>query len=278
MIEIPESLALADQLNRTVGGKKIVYVETEHTEHKFAWYEGDPQEYNEKIAGHAVGNCIGIGSMVEMEVGEYSFLAGDGTNIRYYDAGEKLPERYQMKFAFEDGSFLVCTVQMYGVMLLILRKECENPYYLAAKRKPIPGTAAFDYPYFCTLAQGLGPKTSAKAFLATEQRIPGLGNGVLQDILLESGIHPKRKLETLQEKDYRRLYDTTVRLLKEMTEAGGRDTEKNLFGGTGGYKTKLSRKNIGYCPHCGGPVTKMAYLGGSVYFCSACQPLDVSVS
>lgn|GEM_PF-2077218 len=30
-----------------------------------------------------------------------------------------------------------------------------------------------------------------KAFLATEQRIPGLGNGVLQDILWTARIHPK---------------------------------------------------------------------------------------
>lgn len=52
MIEIPESLVLAEQLNKTVNGKKIVSVETEHTEHKFAWYEGDPQKYDEKMAGH----------------------------------------------------------------------------------------------------------------------------------------------------------------------------------------------------------------------------------
>lgn len=38
-----------------------------------------------------------------------------------------------------------------------------------------------------------------KAFLAAEQRFPGIGNGVLQDILLESGIHPKRKISTLRD-------------------------------------------------------------------------------
>lgn len=274
MIEIPESLVLAEQLNKTVNGKKIVSVETEHTEHKFAWYEGDPQKYDEKMAGQVIGRCTGIGSMVEMEVGEYSFVAGDGTNIRYYDAGEKLPERYQTRIVFEDGSSLLYTVQMYGSMFLIIPQKYENPYYLAAKQKPMPGTEVFDYPYFCTLAQGLSKGTSAKAFLATEQRIPGLGNGVLQDILLESGIHPKRKILTLSDEDFMRLYDTTVRLLTEMKNTGGRNTEKTLFGEAGGYETKLSRKNIGYCPHCGGPITKMAYLGGTVYFCSTCQPLD----
>lgn len=109
MIEIPESLVLAEQLNKTIRGRQIAFVETEHTEHKFAWYTGDPQEYDEKMSSHVVGNSTGIGSMVEMEIG--------------------------------------------------------------------------------------------------------------------------------------------------------------------GYETKLSRKNIGYCPHCGSPVQKTAYLGGNVYFCPACQPL-----
>ena len=54
MIEIPESLVLAEQLNQTVRGKKIVSVETEHTEHKFAWYEGEPQAYDEKMGGQVI--------------------------------------------------------------------------------------------------------------------------------------------------------------------------------------------------------------------------------
>lgn len=43
----------------------------------------------------------------------------------------------------------------------------------------------------------LEPKLSVKAVLATEQRIPGLGNGVLQDILFNAKINPKRKIGSL---------------------------------------------------------------------------------
>ena len=42
MIEIPESLTLAQQLNETVEGREIVQAETEHTKHSFAWYYGEP--------------------------------------------------------------------------------------------------------------------------------------------------------------------------------------------------------------------------------------------
>ncbi|HKM33660.1 MAG TPA: endonuclease VIII, partial [Lachnospiraceae bacterium] len=114
---------------------------------------------------------------------------------------------------------------------------------------------------------------AAKAFLATEQRIPGLGNGVLQDILLEANLHPKRKMNTLTDAEIQNLYHIVVSVLADMTKAGGRDTEKDLFGMHGGYRTKLSRNTLGgYCPNCGGPIQKMAYMGGAVYICENCQP------
>ena len=113
---------------------------------------------------------------------------------------------------------------------------------------------------------------SAKAFLATQQRIPGLGNGVLQDILLNAKIHPKKKINTLSEEQRKELFDSLKSTLAEMTDAGGRDTEKDLFGNPGGYRTKLGKNNkLLICPNCGGGVKKEAYMGGSIYFCEQCQ-------
>lgn len=61
-----------------------------------------------------------------------------------------------------------------------------------------------------------------------------------------------------------------------MTEAGGRDTERDLFGNPGGYKTALSANTVGaYCPACGENIKKEAYLGGSIYYCEGCQEKSV---
>ena len=58
-------------------------------------------------------------------------------------------------------------------------------------------------------------------------------------------------------------------------EQGGRDTEKDLLGNAGGYRTLMSRNTLGRgCPVCGQEVVKEAYLGGTVYYCPVCQPLD----
>jgi formamidopyrimidine-DNA glycosylase len=122
-----------------------------------------------------------------------------------------------------------------------------------------------------------GPDTgslSAKALLATGQRIPGLGNGVLQDILFEAGVHPKKKLMNFTDEDRESLYEAIRTVLRHMAEQGGRDTEKDLFGNPGGYTTKLSKNTAGKpCPVCGSIIKKEAYLGGSIYICEMCQKL-----
>lgn len=85
---------------------------------------------------------------------------------------------------------------------------------------------------------------------------------------------PKRKLATLGDADAERLFRMLKSVLREMTDRGGRDTEKDLFGKPGGYAVQLSRNTCAEpCPVCGGPIVKEAYLGGTVYYCPGCQPL-----
>ncbi len=70
------------------------------------------------------------------------------------------------------------------------------------------------------------------------------------------------------------LFKSVKQTLAQMTAQGGRDTEKDIFSRSGGYKTIMSNKKLSQpCPVCGGAVVKQAYLGGNVYFCPACQPV-----
>lgn len=73
-----------------------------------------------------------------------------------------------------------------------------------------------------------------KAFLATEQRIPGLGNGVLQDILLRAGLHPKKKMGTVPESRWRQVYQALTDTLEKMTAAGAGTRRKTCSAGPAG--------------------------------------------
>ena len=74
------------------------------------------------------------------------------------------------------------------------------------------------------------------------------------------------------ETDFMVLYTSVKKILKEMCEQGGRDTEKDLFRQKGRYITQL-RKNTLFepCVKCGHEIHKVNFLGGTVYYCENCQ-------
>ena len=272
MIELPEAAVLAKQINETVAGKKIKDVVAAHSPHKLVWYFGDPQGYTDLLTGKVISGAASYGGQVEISAGKARILFSDGVNLRHYDKTEQAPDKHQLLLRLDDGSCLVGWVQMYGGISTFLEGANDNKYYLIARERPSPLSGAFSVAYFASLFDAGTAKLSLKAFLATEQRIPGLGNGVLQDILFNAKMHPKKKAGTLSTADRRVLFDSVKNTLSEMTAKGGRETEKDLRGEPGGYITRLSRNTVGHpCSICGTFIKKEAYLGGSIYYCAGCQ-------
>ncbi len=275
MLELPEAVVIAQQIGQTLAGKRIQAVQANQSPHKFAWFTGDPAEYPRHLLGKTIGAAGSHGGHVEVQAGDRTLIFS--TTMRYYPAGEKLPPKHQLWLAFEDGSSFVATVQMWGAMLCIQPGQDTGLIdYPEAIRKPSPLSLDFDRAYFETLLDQPNRadilKLSAKAFLATEQRIPGLGNGALQDILWMAHIHPKRKLADLAPGDLDAMYSAVKSGLRQMADCGGRDTERDLFGSPGGYRTVLSKNTAGTpCPACGSEIKKEAYMGGSIYYCPGCQ-------
>jgi formamidopyrimidine-DNA glycosylase len=276
MIEIPEAASLTAQIRNTFTGKKIKEVIAAQSPHKFAWYQGEPESYRGLLTGKTVTDSHPVGGMVEIEAEDVNIVLSEGAKPSFFAPGEKLPKKHQLLLQFGDGSNLCVSVQMYGGILAFTKGEGDNQYYLLAKEKPTPLMEGFSRDYFDSIfsAENIG-KLSAKAFLATEQRIPGLGNGTLQDILFNAKIHPKRKMDSISKEDTSTLFESTRNTLAEMAQMGGRDTEKDLFGEPGGYQTRCSKNTVGKpCKVCGSEITKASYMGGSIYFCPGCQPLD----
>lgn len=273
MIELPEAAVLAKQINQTLTGKRIRQAIANQSPHKFAWYHGDPALYNDRLAGKVILNAEAFGGHVEIRADDRLIVLS--TPSRYHAAGDKLPKKHQLLIMFEDGTAISCTVQMWGALACYHKdEESSIPDYLIARKKPSPLSNEFDRAYFDGLFDEHTPDLSAKQFLATEQRIPGLGNGVLQDILWTAKIHPRRKMADLSRKENTQMYRAVKSVLQKMTDQGGRDTELDLFGCPGSYRTILSKNTVGQpCPVCGTIITKQPYLGGSIYICEGCQEI-----
>lgn len=274
MLEIPESKTISVQARNTLTGKKINEVCTATKQHKLTAYCGEPVAYKKLLEGKRIEKANGHGMFVDLccESG-VNITIGDGTNMRFYTAGEQRPEKHQLLIEFEDGSFVAFTVAMYGG-IWAYKGVFDNKYHLGSLKSISPLDDAFDETYFDNILRNTSKNISMKALLATEQRIPGLGNGVLQDILFNAGLHPKRKKSTLNDYKEEELFHSLKTTLHKMTNLGGRDTEKDLFGNYGGYKTMLSKNTLKKpCPNCGDEIVKEVYMGGAIYFCPTCQPL-----
>lgn len=272
MIELPEAAVLARQLNTAVTGKTIRRAIAAQNPHAFAWYSGDPASYSDFLVGKTMGAAASLGGMVEIQVEEGSLLFTDGINLRFHKTLEEQPAKHQLLIEFEDSTALSATVAMYGGLWCSPRGANDNPYYRAAAEKPSPLTDSFSCDTFLGLFLPELDKLSLKAFLATQQRIPGLGNGVLQDILYQARLHPKRKVSSISAVGREALFQAIKTTLNDMAKKGGRDTERDLFGNMGGYSTRMSKKTVDQpCPSCGNLILKQNYLGGSIYFCPGCQ-------
>jgi len=275
MMELPEAVNMARQISETLRGKRIAGVTTAQTPHKLAWYYGEPGGYSDLLTGRTLGSASPLGSMVEIEAGDARILFGEGVAARFHHRSSPRPARHQLLIEFDDGSAMSGSVQMYGGLGAFPKDGLENHYYRVAKEKPSPLSASFDTRYFEGIVREAGvQKISLKALLATNQRIPGLGNGVLQDILFNARLHPKRKVNTLSVGSEEALFRSIKATLSAMTEEGGRDTELDFFGHPGGYRTILSKRTVaGPCPSCRAHIKKEAYMGGTVYYCPECQEL-----
>lgn len=273
MIELPEAYVYAEQLRQTVTGDQVVHCEAAAHPHKLAFYSGDPHEYPDMLQGGTVLDCVPWGGLVELQLTGVNVLVGDGARLRLYEHDEEFPAKHQLKLVLASGRALQVSIQMYGGIWVYAPNTNDNPYYIVAQEKPTPFSDAFNTDYWERLWQAQKPNLSMKALLATEQRIPGLGNGVLQDILWRAGLHPKKKLSRITSAERQKLFGAIKQTLSLMRDQGGRSTEQDLFGRPGGYPVQLCAKTLAQpCPACSTPITAFAYMGGRVYVCPHCQP------
>ncbi|MDF2949688.1 MAG: glycosylase/AP lyase, DNA-binding, partial [Sedimentibacter sp.] len=178
MIEIPEAAILSIQLNETIAGKRIKNVEVLQSPHKFAWFYKDPQDYKSKLLEKVVTKAEAVAGYVEITVEDGVLLFVDGVNLRFHGNEEKRPQKHQLLIELYDSIAISASVQMYGGLWCFENGEFDNSYYLRAKESISPIFEKFDRGYFNAILSVTGAeRLSAKALLATEQRIPGLGNG-----------------------------------------------------------------------------------------------------
>ena len=274
MLEMPEILTIARQLDGTLTGKTFKSFSRGVLTHKFLWLSMTAEEYDHSLAGRQVTGACSHGRSMVVNVGdEYRLFFGDlGGRILYHQPVQSLPAKYHLRWDFTDGSALTYTLQMWGFVGLLTPDELQaHPYALVGIP---PLSEAFTFECFDQLLEAYPEKTGKgiKGFLVTSKHINGIGNAYLQDILFRARLHPARKIPTLSPDERRRLYAAIQDILLQAIRLGGRREERDLFDQPGGYQRLMGSQTVGQpCPECGSTIQKIAYLGGACYLCPTCQ-------
>lgn len=280
MIELPEAEVIAHQIGQTLAGKRIAAGEQGNAAHKFAFYSGENAFYQRILKDKVISGAQANGRMIRVALEpDYILVLGEGgETILYHASAASLPARCQLRLCFSDDTWLSVSIQGWGAALLLHRDEIEQHPFAAAKGLS-PLDDGFTYGHFSALFSDLKPgdTTSPKQFLITKPGVAGVGNGMLQDILLAARLHPRRRMAGLSEAEKQALYRAVREVMLQAVQQGGRDSEKDLFGNPGGYRKLLDSRSVGLpCPQCGAEIQKENYLGGAVYFCPRCQALGAT--
>lgn len=272
MIELPEAVVLAGQMRRELVGRTVAGADCGNSPHKFAFYSRLKDRYADLMPGLRVTDVVARGNHVLLGLAPgYCLLLGDGgLRILLHERGATLPPKRQLHLELDDGRHLTASVRMWGMLQLLTEAQAEA-------RVP-PGLSPLDRGFTARrFAQGLrgyaeGESRSVKYYLISAHAVAGIGNGYLQDVLFRAGVSPMRKVAHLTGAECRRLHAAAVETLSQAVAAGGRDTERDLYGQPGSYRCLLDSRAAGKpCPACATKIVKKSYLGGSVYFCPRCQ-------
>ena len=277
MLELPEVVTIAQQMNRELKGKQIELCVPGNAAHKFAFYNRAPDEYTAILTGRTIAGALDHGGhvLVRIEPEYVLALGGGGERITFHHSELTLPARHQFLLRFVDGTYLTVSVQMWGGIHLMHQSELAGNALIGPQRVS-PVSDAFTYDYFQqALFAELEPADAQciKYVLITNPGIWGVGNGYVQDILFRARLHPRRKAIDLATREKRALYKAIRTTLKQAVDQGGRDTERDLYDLPGGYRKILDSSTLQQpCRHCGGRIEKIQLLGGTSYFCPHCQP------
>jgi formamidopyrimidine-DNA glycosylase len=278
MIEMPEATTIAKQMNQVLQGKTIKNFRRGNKTHKFLWMNLSDDLFKAILPGLSVKGVSSFGRSIYMYLGSYMIWWSDfGGKLLYHKPGSKLPKNYHLIIEFNDDSALTFAMQMWGGVKLLNNSEFKMKPKDETGIEPL--SEQFTYSNFNAMLDDFPEKSSKgiKGFLVatgyvTPNHIAGLGNAILQDILFNAKISPKRKIMDITISERKKLFEAINKTVKEAIELGGRYDEVDLLGNNGGYIRLMDIRTKGTpCINCQTIIQKISYLGGACYICPNCQ-------
>lgn len=216
-----------------------------------------PGELQSRIEGRAFTRARRHGKHLFADFGDgwlrlHFGMTGD---LSYYREGEG-PRFSKVVFHFDDGAKLAFEdMRLFGVVDLV-----DDPDgYIERQglgRDPLDPTFTLR-----DFRKAIGRRKGAiKALLMSQELVAGLGNLYVDELLYQTGIHPRRSAEKLSDDEIKALFTTMRRILATMID--GKPRRNWIF----------DRREEGErCPKCGGTFRRATVFGRTTYWCNKHQ-------
>lgn len=185
-------------------------------------------------------------------------MSGD---LSYYRDGEPEPRFARVVFAFDNGARLAFEdMRLFGLVDLV---ASPDQFIEQAGLGPDPNADSFSFRVFAGLLEKR--RGAVKSLLMSQEIVAGLGNLYVDETLFQSGVHPRRAVDELNDAERRALYTTMRRILRDAIARHVRGADWPAR-----YLT-MHREEGARCPRCGGTIRRATVFGRTTYFCNKHQ-------
>ena len=271
MPELPEVQTVVDTLAGQIRDREIIKIEVIYA----PIIEDDISLFKEKLIGQHFRNFRRRGKYLLFEMDDLTLVSHLRMEGKYYlyEEGHPLSKHDHIVFYLDDGRRLVYNdFRKFGRMYLTDKKR---DYRSFKDLGPEPFWDSFNEEYCKTyLAKHSAP---IKEVLLDQHFVAGIGNIYADEILYACKIFPKRRADSLSDKEIEDLIKNTRKILRKAIRAGGTTirTYTSSLGVTGRFQMSLRAHEQKICPVCKGEIRKITVAGRGTYFCPVCQKENV---
>jgi formamidopyrimidine-DNA glycosylase len=223
----------------------------------------DEKPFKNEIIGKKFINSIRHGKYLFAKLNPHFlvFHFGMTGDLSYFQNEEELPPYSKVVFFFEnDYALSYISQRMFG------RLEITDSIEAFLKKKKLgPDALKMTFEEFQETLKKRS--TIAKNALMNQSIIAGIGNIYSDEILFQSHIHPKARINEITDQNVKILFDK----IKTVLTYGIK-----MEGVLEAYSSKYlipHRKKDGSCPTCGSIIERYEFQGRHGFFCPKCQKL-----
>ncbi len=266
MPELPEIVVISRQMDETIVGKEISSVEI----YQPKCLNRKIEDYQTNLPDKKITAVEPVGKWIRLRMDSEAQLLinlGMGGEIINFTDLNQVPDKTKLLVRFTDESGFYVTLWWFGYFHLVLKDE-RNPMTDELGDDPLQ----LNFDQFSTKFDGR--RGQIKPLLLNQKFIRGIGNFYIQEILFQAKIHPQRLVQSLSEKELKKLFGAIHGVLHQSIDLGSSSYELDFFGKKGKYDLKqlsFAYQENAPCPVCDTLTEKIKTGSNAQYICPQCQ-------